>query len=113
MTARIAIVLVAVLIAASVSGADSYQHFLGEFKLTEGLPPGYRWSASEGPDFDVYRASAADGRIGVAVYLGYHGQLSAWLLAQESEPGNFAGIPVRWYRAERDSGEPLGRVPSV
>ena len=107
MTARIVIALVAVLLAVSVSGADLYQHFLGELKLAEGLPPGYAWSATRGPDFDSFRASAADGKSGVYVYLGYHGQLSPRLLTQKAEPGIFAGIPVRWYRTERESGEQL------
>ena len=107
MTARIVIALVAVGLAASVSGADSYQHFLGELKLAEGLPPGYHWSATRGRDFDLFHASAADGRGGVNVYLGYHGQLSPRLLSQKAEPGNFAGIPVRWYRTEQESGEQL------
>jgi hypothetical protein len=102
MTVRIAIALMAVLLSVRTSGADVYQHFLDDLKLEEGLPPGYLWLMSRGPDFDIYRASSPDGESRVAVYLGYYGQLSQQLLAQNGEPGRFAGIPVRWYRMKED-----------
>jgi hypothetical protein len=105
MTVRIAFALMAVLVSVRSSGADIYQHFLDDLKLEQGLPPGYLWSMSRGPDFDIYRASAPDGESRVAVYLGYYGQLSQQLLAQNGEPGRFAGIPVRWYRMTGDGGE--------
>ena len=61
-----------------------------------------RWSLTSGHDFDVSRASAPDGKSRVSVYLGYYGFLSRAL-----EPGNFAGVRVRWYRLQQESGEPI------
>jgi len=72
-----------------------------ELKPSGGLPEGYTWVFTNGPDFYVYSGiSKANPAIRVGIYFGHHPSFKT-NPSYASNAGAIASLPVTWFRTSK------------